>query len=107
MRRGEVWYAALPAPHGSRPVVLLSRDRAYRVRTDVTVATVTRTVHGIPTEVSIGPADGMKEECVINLDVILTVPIRLIDRRITDLSPEKMAAVNRALRFALAIPRDA
>jgi mRNA-degrading endonuclease toxin of MazEF toxin-antitoxin module len=26
MRRGEVWWADLPAPAGKRPVVLLSRN---------------------------------------------------------------------------------
>jgi hypothetical protein len=43
MRRGEVWWAQLPSPAGRRPVVLLSRDTAYRVRSAVTVAPVTRT----------------------------------------------------------------
>ena len=37
MRRGEVWWAALPKPAGRRPVVLLSRDEAYAVRELVTV----------------------------------------------------------------------
>lgn len=32
MKRGEVWWAQLPSPVGRRPVVLLSRDTAYRVR---------------------------------------------------------------------------
>ena len=31
MRRGEVWWADLPAPAGRRPVVLLSRNEAYAV----------------------------------------------------------------------------
>jgi mRNA interferase MazF len=38
MRRGEVWWAELPALAGKRPVVLLSRNEAYAVRELVTVA---------------------------------------------------------------------
>jgi mRNA-degrading endonuclease toxin of MazEF toxin-antitoxin module len=41
MKRGEVWWADLPAPVGRRPVLLLSRDRAYAVRNAVTVAFLT------------------------------------------------------------------
>ena len=32
MKRGEIWWADLPPPVGRRPVLLLSRDRAYVVR---------------------------------------------------------------------------
>lgn len=38
MRRGEVWWADLPAPVGRRPVLLLSRDRAYAVRNAIKFA---------------------------------------------------------------------
>ena len=41
----------MPAPVGRRPVVLLSRDRAYAVRNAVTVAFLTTTVRGIAVEV--------------------------------------------------------
>ena len=101
MRRGEVWWAELPPPIGRRPVVLLSRDAAYRVRTSVTVGMVTRTIRGIPVEVPLGMEDGMPEKCVVNLDDILTIPkLRLVER-ITTLSPEKMTAVAKAIIFAL------
>ena len=101
MHRGEVWWAELPRPIGRRPVVLLSRDAAYKVRTSVTVGTITRTVRGIPVEVSLGPEDGMPEQCVINLDDILTIPKARLAERITILSPQKMTAVARAIIFAL------
>jgi len=41
MRRGEIWWAELPAPGGRRPVLLLSRNEAYVVRQLVTVAPIT------------------------------------------------------------------
>jgi len=101
VRRGEVWWAELPPPIGRRPVVLLSRDVAYRVRTSVTVAIATRVARNIPVEVPLGPEDGMPRRCVVNLDDILTIPKARLVERITMLSPQKMTAVARAVVFAL------
>ena len=104
MRRGEVWWADLGKPAGRRPVLLLSRDIAYRVRANVTVAPVTRTIRDIPTEVVLGRQDGMSEQSVVNLDDIITIPKRLLERPITVLSQEKMSQVERAIAFALDLP---
>ena len=101
MRRGEVWWAELPQPIGRRPVLLLSRDAAYSVRTSVTVAIITRTIRNIPVEVLLGQEDGMPTDCVVNLDDILTLPKSRLTERITTLSPEKMTAVAKAIVFAL------
>jgi len=101
VRRGEVWWAALPPPIGRRPVVLLSRDTAYRVRTSITVGMVTRTIRGIPVEVPLGTEDGMTDQCVVNLDDIITVPKTRLTERITTLSFQKMSAIARANIFAL------
>jgi mRNA interferase MazF len=101
MRRGEVWWAQLPQPTGRRPVLLLSRDAAYGVRTSVTVAIVTRTIRNIPVEVPLGKEDGMPTSCVVNLDDILTIPKSRLAERMATLSPEKMAAVAKAIVFAL------
>ena len=101
MRRGEVWWADLPAPAGRRPVLLLSRDAAYRVRASITVAYITRAIRGIPVEVPLGPEDGMPAKCVINLDNILTIPKYLLSSRITMISGSKEAQVVKAIGFAL------
>lgn len=101
MRRGEVWWAELPLPIGRRPVLLLSRDAAYPVRTSVTVAIVTRTIRNIPVEVFLGKEEGMPVECVVNLDDILTIPKSRLTERITTLPPQKMAMVAKAIMFAL------
>ena len=101
MRRGEIWWAELTLPIGRRPALLLSRDSAYRVRTSVTVAMVTRTIRGIPVEVPLGPEDGMPAECAVNLDYILTIPKSRLRQRITTLPSTKMTAVAKAIIFAL------
>ena len=103
MRRGEVWWASLPAPVGRRPVLLLSRNEAYQVRSLVTVAPVTTRVRQIPVEVLLGPADGLPRECVVNLDSLVTIRKGSLQGRITALASNKLRAVEAALRFALAL----
>ncbi len=104
MRRGEVWWAHLPKPVGRRPVVLLSRDSAYGVRTAVTVAPVTRTTRDIPVEVPLDQSDGLPVRCVANLDDLTTVPKSCIKRRIATLSADKIRLIEHAIRFALDLP---
>ena len=101
MRRSEVWWADLPRPIGRRPVLLLSRDEAYRVRDFIIVSPLTTRGRNLPTEVRLGPEDGIPQASVANLDVIITVPKRQIRGRITGLSPQKVEAVDAAVRFAL------
>ncbi len=101
MKRGEIWWARLRPTAGRRPVLLLSRNEAYAVRTAVTVAPLTTTVRGIPVEVLLGEADGLPRRCAVNLDSILTIPMAYLQERITRLSPAKLDAVHRAILFAL------
>ena len=86
--------AALPKP-------------CYRVRTSVTVAAITLTIRHIPVEVMLDRSDGMPAHCVVKLDDILTIPKSLVEERITGLSGEKMALVNGAISFALALEESA
>ena len=101
MRRGEIWWADLGPPAGKRPVLLLSREEAYSIRTAVTVAPLTRTIRGIPVEVPVDVKDGLTKPCVINLDSLITIPKRRLQARITTLSADKLRLVRDAIRFAL------
>jgi mRNA interferase MazF len=74
MRRAEVWWAELPPPVGPRPVVVLTRNAVSDTIGAVVVALVTRTSRGLPTEVSVGKAEGLPRPSVVNTDNILTVP---------------------------------
>ena len=103
MKRGEVWWADLPQPVGRRPVLLLSRNEAYPVRELVTIAPVTARVRRIPTEVPLGPRDGLPRSCVVNLDTVTTIPKRALGERLAALSAEKLLAVDGALKFALGL----
>lgn len=101
MKKGEIWWAQMMPPIGRRPVLLLSRDEAYRLRTQVTVATLTTTVYHIAAEVPLGPRDDVPKPCVVNLDTLTTIPKGSLIDRICELSPEKMDQVHRAIQFAL------
>ena len=103
MRRGEIWWAELPAPAGRRPVVLLSRNEAYVVRELVTIAPVTTRMRRIPTEVPLGPAEGLRKACAVNLDTITTIPRQTLTQAIGTLPADKLAAVEQALAFALGL----
>ncbi len=104
MRRGELWWADLGHNAGRRPVLLLSRNEAYRVRSLVTVAPVTTRIRGIPVEVPLGPEDGLPKRCVVNLDSLVTLSKPSLKQRVARLSSEKLLAVEGAIRFALALP---
>ncbi len=104
MKRGEVWWAQLPPPAGRRPVVLLSRNAAYRVRNAVTVAMITRTIRSIPVEAILDQHDGLPTRCVVNADNIMTIPKSSLTQRITTLSTTRMQQVDDAIRFALNLP---
>ena len=101
MKRGEIWWAELSPPVGRRPLLLLSRNEAYVVRELVTVAPVTTRIRHIPTEVPLGPEDGLPKACVANLDAITTIAKSSLHERLTSLSTEKLASVDAAIRFAL------
>jgi mRNA interferase MazF len=103
MRRGEVWWAILPKPAGRRPVLLLSRNESYAVRELVTVAPLTTRVRKIPSEVPLDRSDGVPRACVANLDTVTTIPKQALSLQIGTLRPEKLAAVDRALRFTLGL----
>ena len=103
MRRGDVYWAQFPAPVGKRPVVLISRDEAYAIKARVTVVVVTRTVRGIPTEVRVGPSQGLPKVGVANADEIVTIPRTLLGDRIATLSRAKLDEIDAALRFALGL----
>lgn len=101
MRKGEVWWANLPAPSGRRPVVLLSRDVAYVVRNAVTVAEITSTIRNIPVEVPLDQSDGLPKICVVNLDTISTISKTRLGTFITTLDQDKITQINEAIKFAL------
>ena len=105
MRRGDVYWVEFPAPAGRRPAVLVSREEAYAVRSRVIVVPLTRTVRGIPTEVQLGPRDGLAHAGVANADEVVTIPKALLGKRIASLGRVRLEELDEALRFALGLEK--
>lgn len=103
MRRAEIWWADLPAPAGSRPVVILTRNAVLHAIDSIVVALVTRTVRGLETEVVLGRKEGLPTRCVANLDNILTTPRARLKRLMGACDAAKVEDLDRAIKAALGL----
>lgn len=103
MRRGEIWWAILPIPSGRRPVVLVSRDLAYKVRSKISVIEVTTRARGIETEIPLGAREGLPRERWANADNIATIDKAWLVERIGALGREKIERLDRALGLTLGL----
>ena len=101
MKQFELWWAVMPEPVGRRPVLLLSRSAAYEYLARIIVAEITTTIRGIPQEVTLGRAEGLKERSVANLDAVHVVAKRRLEKRIGGLAERRTNEVKRALGYAL------
>lgn len=99
MRRGEVWWVEHPVA-GRRPHLVLTRDAAIEHLTRVLGVPATRTVRGIPSEIALGPEDGLPDRCVLSFDNIRVLRKSYFVDRICTLGPERMDSVCRALAVA-------
>jgi mRNA interferase MazF len=103
LHRGEIWWATLAPPNKTGPVVLVSREAAYRVRSHLTVAPVTTGIRPVPTLVPVGTRDGLDRDGVVNCDELETIHQDQLIERIATLEPSTLAAVDDALRFSLGL----
>ena len=99
--RGDVRLYSFAAPDKKRPVVVLTRNSALEYLSTVTVAPVTTTIRGVPSEVVLNEDDGMKAACAVNLHNAITVSQERLGKRVAQLSSARMREVCGALRFAV------
>ena len=103
--RGEVrlYQFSVPGkrPDKTRPALVLTRNSAIGYLSTVTVAPVTSTIRGVPSEVVLNEEDGMKSPCAVNLHNAVTVSQQRLGRRVAELSAARMNEVCAALRFSL------
>ncbi len=99
-RRGEVWWGEVENI-GRRPFLVMTRSAAIPVLHSVLAAPVTRTVRHIPTELSLGPDDGMPTECAASFDNLRVVPKAYLVERLCSLEPIRLVEACRALRAAV------
>lgn len=83
---------------------VVTRDAAASVLTAVVCAPITRTIRGIRSEVEIGMAHGLSDQCAINCDSLVTIPLQSLERRpVGRLDEAERAELDGALRYALDI----
>lgn len=96
---GQVWWAELDK---IRPVVILTRARvAPRLHTLV-VAPITTTVRGIPTEVAVGEAEGVRDQSVANLDNVQLLAVDRLLRLAGVVRPSRWPEFCRAMSTMMA-----
>ena len=101
MNRGEVRWYRFTHPDKKRPVVILTRDSILEYLGEVTIAPITSTIRGIPSEVVLGQSDGMPRECAINLDHVQTVAKGRVGALIATLPTRRWVEIRSALLFSL------
>jgi mRNA interferase MazF len=101
LTRGEVRLVSFPAPDKARPALVLTRASAISYLSRITVAPITSTIRGVPSEVALGTDEGMKQPCAVNLHNLVTVDRSRLGRRVSQLDEAKMREVCAALGFAL------
>lgn len=86
--RGEVWWGEADDEKG-RPFLVVSRDGANAVMQRVLVAPVTTRVRSAPSELPLGPDDGLPRECVASFDNLRPFPKSMLTRRLGALAPAR------------------
>ncbi len=82
-------------------MLVLTRDSSIGHLSTVTVAPITSTMRGVPSEVILDVEDGMKGPCAVNLHNAVTIAKTRLGRRVANLSLVGMDEVCEALSFAL------
>lgn len=99
--RGDVRLYQFAPPDKKRPVVVLTRESAVSYLSTVTVAPITSTIRGVPSEVLLNEDDGMQAPCAVNLHNAVTISQHRLGKRVARLSSLRMSQICAALRFSL------
>lgn len=110
MKRGELYRVKHPSsrdPRRHRVFVVLSRQVLIDSRfSTVICAPVFSAYDGLSTQVPIGPREGMKHECSIHCDELVSLPKSMLTDYVGTISERKLKIVNAALRVALDLYQD-
>lgn len=87
--QGDIWWAE--ADDKRRPVLVITRSEAVPVLRWVIVAPITRTIRTIPTEIAVGPEQGLHEECAASLDNLQPIRRSFLTERVGGLASARAA----------------
>jgi mRNA interferase MazF len=112
MKRGEIWWASLPASTGSgpgfrRPVLIVQSNpfNSSRIAT-VVVAAITSNLRlsAAPGNVAIPKREsGLGKGSVVNVSQVLTLDRTLLTEQVRRLSDKKMVAIDQGLKAVLGL----
>jgi mRNA interferase MazF len=112
MKRGEIWWASLPAPTGSgpgfrRPVLVLQSDpfNQSRIATVVVAAIASNlALAEAPGNVRLGRNDsGLSKASVVNVSQIVTLDRSVLTQRIRAVPGTTLRNVDEGLRLVLGL----
>ena len=112
MKRGEIWWAAMPEPTGSgpgfrRPVLVVQSNPFNSSRiTTIVVAVITSNLRlsAAPGNVQITKKEsGLPKPSVVNVSQVVTLDRSLLTERVHLLSDRKMSNVDQGLRVVLGL----
>jgi mRNA interferase MazF len=83
-----------------RPVLVLTREIMVGRMSTVTIAPITTTVHGIATELEVGPANGLDESSAIKCDQITSIPTDQVHEQCGWLLESQELALHEAIKAA-------
>ncbi|HET7044939.1 MAG TPA: type II toxin-antitoxin system PemK/MazF family toxin [Gaiellaceae bacterium] len=89
----------------SRPVLVLTREVVRPHMNTVTVAPITTTIRGLSTEVTLGPANGLEERCVVACDHVTTIPAPALGTQIGQLLDDQEVKLTDAIHAAFDLDR--
>lgn len=104
--RGDIRLYHFAPRDKARPVVVLTRDSALGYLSTATVAPITSSIRGVPSEVRLDEEDGMKVPCAVNLHNTVTVSQQRLGKRVAHLTPLRMKELCAALRFSIGCDAD-
>ncbi len=84
-QQGDVWWAETEDKR--RPVLVITRSHAISVLKRVVVAPISRTVRGIPTEIGLGPSEGLSNDCAASFDNLQPILRSALTERTGTLGP--------------------
>ena len=112
MRRGEIWWANLPAPRKSepgyrRPLLILQSDDFNRSRIQTAVAVVISSnlrLAEAPGNVPLSRKDsGLPRRSVVNVSQVITVDRSFLAKKIKKLGPAKGREIEMGVRLVLGL----
>src|SRR5690349_19911004 len=83
-----------------RPAVILTRAEVRPFRRQLTIAPITTTIRGLPSEVRVGRANGLDHDSVASCDNIMTVPASTIGRLLGHLTTDQEHQLTQAVHDA-------